>query len=87
MDNCLLDDEGVAKLGDFGLAHILPPGHDDQVTLLLPRRPCCRLGCVATKKISGVWCAAEQGAGVAEVPSTRGGQVNPNALSKPPVVC
>ena len=32
----MLDDEGVAKLGDFGLAHILPPGHDDQVTLLLP---------------------------------------------------
>ena len=36
MDNCLLDDEGVAKLGDFGLAHILPPGHDDQATLPPP---------------------------------------------------
>ena len=83
MDNCLLDDEGVAKLGDFGLAHILPPGHDDQVTPLLPRRPCG----LAAKKISGVWCAAEQGAGVAEVPSTRGSQVSPQRPAQTPSLC
>ena len=90
----MLDDEGVAKLGDFGLAHILPPGHDDQVTLLLPPVLVplwvglgCRLGCVAAEKISAMWCAAEQGAGVAEVPSTRGSQVSPQRPAQTPSLC
>ena len=32
VDNCLISDLGVAKLGDFGLAHILPsPNSSDQL--------------------------------------------------------
>ena len=32
VDNCLISDLGIAKLGDFGLAHILPsPNSSDQL--------------------------------------------------------
>ena len=32
VDNCLISDHGIAKLGDFGLAHILPsPTSSDQL--------------------------------------------------------
>lgn len=32
VDNCLISELGIAKLGDFGLAHILPsPNSSDQL--------------------------------------------------------